>query len=1101
MTGYTDPTIKDETFRILRDLERAITDDSKRTREIVKTEFTELKRKVTEFELEKLDYINQIESEKKAQISTIRSQHDGLKMAQSFSAQNNPEITKKFSELEKDLNRLRNSMMSKQINIDINKVEVFDQLQLFCNTNYGVPPGTQTIPPPYAVPQQKLIIQETLDKVHSESRMPAEKLESIEGFIRFVLTFKSSEYKPTLTSNIPIEIANEAKRYVKVENKYTMANFYDIMLRTMKEGKSMKNICAGFENLAKMCNCVYFDSHSDETKIIKVDGPFYKQGISNNLCSTDDILRLLGYENRIQFWQFNKPQNVKKFEAQIERLFCELCILVQESIAIEKQIKKEKYNEYILQKIDTQVVPNLPTPVGMVKPVAPDPVEKPNPVEGARPVSPEDDEEQYAFSELLVAIDALGTQDQKYTTSLAEANPDEFLELAKKCINLPVQKKYQNIDMYKVIHGNVLNHKQVGEIKIGLVGVFKYALNQYVDAQLPEIQLLLYDKDPFHSLVSSKMINSEEIFLKLGYLKMSEGQGMQLKEAVDDRTTRLHNVSLICCELLIAIQELSEFGNTDQNPLKYFDTNKDQSVKSSIPEPAPRKSMPNILPPPAQGFGPIQSIPKQGSGPIQSIPKQGSGPISNIPPPLELGQMVNIPQSQSQGYGPVQNIPPKEGLEPIHPSRPQQGSGPIQFIPQPIGPGQMPNMPQSQSQGSGQIQNIDPQQQQWMSQLPQRSLQQQNAPPPQNFGPFHSFQGPHPSLNLLQGFEKLRETLSNFKLQTAIPSHLIDLARACLPLSAKDKYALGIICEIVLQNLKHNTPIVQIREGIEWLAKYCICIFLRVSDREVLTLKESGSLFFREICARIKITNNIFTHLGYEYLETDRSFYLKAELFENPANLNRLIETGCDCLLAMQDLIAYEHIGHGKFIEFFQQYTPNPTHENMPAEMPTQSRQYAEPPTENLPAKNLSFADLSGPIPPPHPTQSYSSNPPRDQSFSIPVQSQPPYSSVYDHNRPYQELPYDQSVNSQYYQQQKQQQLQKPYPRSIAGQQRWQCPHCTSFNPINISFCEVCYKTPDYRLDTESPPRTNPSTKLCPRCRQPNRMQDISCTGCGANFM
>ena len=95
MTGYTDPTKKDETARILKDLDRIISEDSKRARDTVKTEYTELKRKVTESRDEKIEFIEQRESENKTILSSFVTTYNGLKFAQDCSKKNDIEITQK----------------------------------------------------------------------------------------------------------------------------------------------------------------------------------------------------------------------------------------------------------------------------------------------------------------------------------------------------------------------------------------------------------------------------------------------------------------------------------------------------------------------------------------------------------------------------------------------------------------------------------------------------------------------------------------------------------------------------------------------------------------------------------------------------------------------------------------------------------------------------------------------------------------------------------------------------------------------------------------------------------------------------------------------
>ena len=142
------------------------------------------------------------------------------------------------------LNWMFNPIKSKKINID-----------------YGVPPGTQTVPPPDG-PIEKPQQQQPADLT--------EKVDSIDDFIRFVRTFKTLKLKPTLQSDISIEIVTQSKQYVKYVKKYTLVKCYEIMRDSIQNGKLVKNVCTGFANLSKLANCIYFAPNSEETRIIKV---------------------------------------------------------------------------------------------------------------------------------------------------------------------------------------------------------------------------------------------------------------------------------------------------------------------------------------------------------------------------------------------------------------------------------------------------------------------------------------------------------------------------------------------------------------------------------------------------------------------------------------------------------------------------------------------------------------------------------------------------------------------------------------------------------------------------------------------------------------
>ena len=268
----------------------------------------------------------------------------------------------------------------------------------------------------------------------------------------------------------------------------------------------------------------------------------------------------------------------------------------------------------------------------------------------------------------------------------------------------------------------------------------------------------------------------------------------------------------------------------------------------------------------------------------------------------------------------------------------------------------------------------------------------------------------------------------------------------------------------------------------------------------------------------------MYSCLGYEYHSHSNCFYLKQETFLKEESVNRLVNLGCDCLIAVQDLSGYENIGSQKFIEFFQQYSENPVYDNIENPrtiQPLQQRQYADQESEKIIGKHQDVYSSHQPMKQsPEAPSSYHSNP----QFSVPVHSQMPHADPHISNYPanphrdqmarQHDPPSGQNVASQYrsgmsYQQNVDRQIgnQPQERRQISGQQQqqneWQCPHCTSYNLIKYSYCSVCYKTPDFKSDIpEMMPTPSPQpTKLCSHCSQVNRMQDVHCVKCGNSML
>ena len=172
--------------------------------------------------------------------------------------------------------------------------------------------------------------------------------------------------------------------------------------------------------------------------------------------------------------------------------------------------------------------------------------------------------------------------------------------------------------------------------------------------------------------------------------------------------------------------------------------------------------------------------------------------------------------------------------------------------------------------------------------------------------------------------------------------------------------------------------------------------------------------------------------------ESDNIYHLEAEKIDETT----ILQIGCDCLIAIQDLNEYKDIGHEKFIIFFEQYVPILTYGN-----------YVVPQQTEVP--------------------------PQEPHYS--AQPIDPY--VQYHQQQHQPYPY-----------------QTPTSVSQTDMNRpWSCPHCTFLNPYTNLTCEQCYKSPTFRPDMPTEvPTAVPSTaiKYCDKCHQPNRMQDVNCTHC-----
>ena len=211
-----------------------------------------------------------------------------------------------------------------------------------------------------------------------------------------------------------------------------------------------------------------------------------------------------------------------------------------------------------------------------------------------------------------------------------------------------------------------------------------------------------------------------------------------------------------------------------------------------------------------------------GAGQSQYNPP-GAGQAPNNPPTGTAQSQYNPPGAGQSQYNP----PPGAGQSQYNPPpgagqsqyNPPPGAGQSQYNP-PAGAGQSQYSPPI---GTGQPQNN-----------PQNTGISQSVPPT---GQLQALHGKHPAIILVISYKALSETSRDFKLKSPIPNNLVELAGACLPLSAKDKYSSNIICDVIIKSLYSQKTIPEIRTGLEWLAKFIICIYLKIVDLEVQIVK------------------------------------------------------------------------------------------------------------------------------------------------------------------------------------------------------------------------------------------------------------------------
>ena len=71
----------------------------------------------------------------------------------------------------------------------------------------------------------------------------------------------------------------------------------------------------------------------------------------------------------------------------------------------------------------------------------------------------------------------------------------------------------------------------------------------------------------------------------------------------------------------------------------------------------------------------------------------------------------------------------------------------------------------------------------------------------------------------------------------------------------------------------------------------------------------------------------------------------------------------------------------------------------------------------------------------------------------------------------------------------------------VADSSKWECLHCTTVNSMKNNICEVCYRTPGYKLQKNPSLPTHTPVKYCCRCNVANRMKDLNCVVCAVRLI
>ena len=140
--------------------------------------------------------------------------------------------------------------------------------------------------------------------------------------------------------------------------------------------------------------------------------------------------------------------------------------------------------------------------------------------------------------------------------------------------------------------------------------------------------------------MSGRIINYQQIFLCIGYIQLNSGLGMVLN--IPER----NDVTLVCCELLIGIQELNEIDRSGQDLMEYF----------GLRKPISRENLGT-----AQSVQPAESGPGQPQRPQPLDRHQHQEPNRTDNVPVSQQTVPTHPPLQRQ-LSPLQAVAPQQAI-------------------------------------------------------------------------------------------------------------------------------------------------------------------------------------------------------------------------------------------------------------------------------------------------------------------------------------------------------------------------------------------------------------------------------------------------------
>ncbi|KAI6647137.1 hypothetical protein LOD99_8873 [Oopsacas minuta] len=170
------------------------------------------------------------------------------------------------------------------------------------------------------------------------------------------------------------------------------------------------------------------------------------------------------------------------------------------------------------------------------------------------------------YGDLIIMLNS-ARQVQSSIQAIAMEYPPEMHSTARQLIHNK-QHKYHILPVYELIQHNLKCNTKMVDIQDGLHSLSKYVICLFFDPSRTIFHTIQTDSEYHRTLISNKIVGYDKILHRIDYQYNHTTQFYTIDQHLLSTPQYLHKLASICCELLLAVEELRYFQeNTDLNRL------------------------------------------------------------------------------------------------------------------------------------------------------------------------------------------------------------------------------------------------------------------------------------------------------------------------------------------------------------------------------------------------------------------------------------------------------------------------------------------------------------------------------------------------------